>query len=221
MDFGSKSEGGRRARADDRYYPQFFLDFLGIVGKPGCVLSCRGPPLFDNVTVSFGHWAKPYGAKHMGGIGFDVTGRTFRIASAATREDWFIVMHPTGTREAELPRSGAKRRRRIEEASRKSGMPMDRARPLAAYIVDVFTSAPGLGGAGVEARWRPGSKNSQRMSMGEWMLFQEAFLGGYAAWAQARPVSDPFWRTHTPAFHAYDYGANIPIPVSDRLYELP
>ncbi|KAH7359488.1 hypothetical protein B0T11DRAFT_300364 [Plectosphaerella cucumerina] len=79
-----------------------------------------------------------------------MTGRTFRIAKAATREVWFIVMHPVS-----------------------AGMPVSLARQLASYITSIFEAGELLG-------------------------------EGY-----------------TPAFHAYDYGANIGIEVSPRLYDLP
>jgi hypothetical protein len=218
IDFGSKRSGGRAAKPTDNFYPQFFLDFLSIVGKPGRPISRRDGALFDNVTVTFQRWGAPYGAKHVSGISFDLTGRTFRIAKAATREVWFIVMHPVSA-EMELPRSAADGRRREGRAGGASGMPVSLARQLSSYITSVFEAGELLG-EGVESCWRPGSPHSQCMTSAKWAVFQGMFMDGWAAWAATHGAAS-FWRQHTPAFHAYDYGANIGIEVSPRLYDLP
>ncbi|KAL3291335.1 hypothetical protein RB213_001793 [Colletotrichum asianum] len=42
-------------------------------------------------------------------------------------------------------------------------------------------------------------------------------MEGWAAWSGATS----FWARHELAFHAYDYGANIEIEVSEELYDLP
>ncbi|KAH9225256.1 hypothetical protein K456DRAFT_1852614, partial [Colletotrichum gloeosporioides 23] len=219
IDFGSKHAGSAQAKPSDSFFPEFFLDFQSIVGKPGRPISSSDSPIFDNITVSFQRWAQPYGAKHVSGIPFDIAGRTFRIAQAATREVWFIVMHPISGEVTELPRSAADGRRRREQAGEKSGMSTTRARELAAYITGVFRSAELLG-EGVESCWRPGSRHSQRISSSKWTIFQNKFMDGWAAWAGTHD-GDSFWRQHEPAFHAYDYGANIQIDVSPRLYHLP
>ncbi|KXH56495.1 hypothetical protein CSAL01_11177 [Colletotrichum salicis] len=75
-------------------------------------------------------------------------------------------------------------------------------------------------GKGVESCWRPGSRDSQRISSSKWTIFQNKFMHGWAAWAGTHDGGS-FWRQHEPAFHAYDYGANIQIDVSPRLYHLP
>ncbi|KAL3290702.1 hypothetical protein RB213_004884 [Colletotrichum asianum] len=53
------------------------------------------------------------------------------------------------------------------------------------------------------------------------MAFQEAFMEGWAAWSGRHSGATSFWARHEPAFHAYDYGANIEIEVSEELYDLP
>ncbi|KAJ0267435.1 hypothetical protein COL940_014372 [Colletotrichum noveboracense] len=52
----------------------------GVEGKLGRPILRPDGPIFDNITVSFQRWSAPYGAKHVGGIPFDMMGRTFRIA---------------------------------------------------------------------------------------------------------------------------------------------
>ncbi|KAK1973871.1 hypothetical protein LZ30DRAFT_694734 [Colletotrichum cereale] len=219
IDFGSRRAGGTKARLSDGFFPQFHLDFFSVVGKPGRPISRRHGPMLDNITVSFQRWSAPYGAKHVSGIPFDMTGRTFRIAQAATRETWFIVMHPVTGEMSELPRSTADARRRREQAGERSGMPMPLARELASYITGIFQT-PGLLGEGVEPSWRPGGPETQRIDSRLWTTFQERFMEGWAAWSH-RHGTGSFWAKHEPAFHAYDYGANIEIKISPELYELP
>lgn len=57
--------------------------------------------------------------KHIHGLSFDLGHRTFRLATATTRESWLIVIHPTGRTTAELSSSRRKRRQKVEEASNK------------------------------------------------------------------------------------------------------
>ncbi|KAL0929317.1 uncharacterized protein CTRU02_215673 [Colletotrichum truncatum] len=45
-------------------------------------------------------------------------------------------------------------------------------------------------------------------------------MEGWAAWSHQRGPGS-FWAKHEPAFHAYDYGANIEIEVNDELCNLP
>ncbi|CAG9955653.1 unnamed protein product [Clonostachys rosea f. rosea IK726] len=172
IDFGSARAGGAAAKIDDEFFPSFYLDFLSIVGKPGLPIIRRDGPILDNVTVSFRNWAEPYGAKHVSGIQFDLTGRTFRIAEAATREKWFIVMHPRMSVVTELPSSAAQRRQREDLAATRSGLPPGLAHELAAYITDIFQEAE-LVGEGIEPCWRPGSRHSQRINSDRWAAFQE------------------------------------------------
>ncbi|KAJ0348239.1 hypothetical protein COL154_013776 [Colletotrichum chrysophilum] len=215
IDFGSRAGGSAPAKATDAFFPQFFLDFFSIVGKPRSPITKSDGPVFDNIEFSLESYAAPYSAKHIGGIPFDITGRTFRVAKAGTREVWFVVMHPVA--HEPTSRGGAPRER--PTALDKSGMPAGLARELAAYIVGVFQS-PQLLGEGVEACWRLGTKSTQRISSAKWQVFQQQFMDGWAAWASTHNPNS-FWRRHEPAFHAYDYGANIEIQVSDTIYDLP
>ncbi|EHA58544.1 hypothetical protein MGG_16576 [Pyricularia oryzae 70-15] len=54
------------------------------VGKPGRIISQFNCPTYEHVTVTFQKWASPYAAKYTGGINFDLTGRTFHIASGVS-----------------------------------------------------------------------------------------------------------------------------------------
>ncbi|KAJ9413529.1 hypothetical protein FOXG_21479 [Fusarium oxysporum f. sp. lycopersici 4287] len=60
---------------------------------------------FDNITISLRDCCAPYSAKHVQGIHFDMSGRTFLIATGATREAWFIVMHLDQTGQSSSGRS--------------------------------------------------------------------------------------------------------------------
>ncbi|KAE9567470.1 hypothetical protein CGMCC3_g16412 [Colletotrichum fructicola] len=53
IDFGSRRAGCTQARPSDGFFPQFYLDFFSVVGKPGRPISRHGGPIFDNITVSF------------------------------------------------------------------------------------------------------------------------------------------------------------------------
>ncbi|KAF6810678.1 hypothetical protein CMUS01_13423 [Colletotrichum musicola] len=90
------------------------------------------------VTIDFE--SVPYGAKYISGIPFDIMGRTFRIAQAATRETWFVVMYPVTGEISELPRSTTDARQKREQGSERSGMPMPLARELASANIKIKTN---------------------------------------------------------------------------------
>ena len=122
IDYGSRKAGSRPPQSTSEYHPVFFLDMIIIVGRPMKPLTQTSDRFFDNVTLSFRHWRSSYSCKHIHGFSFDLGHRTFRLATAATRESWFIVMHPTGGSMAELPSSPRDRRRKVEEASKSSAL---------------------------------------------------------------------------------------------------
>ncbi|KAF9763085.1 hypothetical protein IL306_003250, partial [Fusarium sp. DS 682] len=92
--YGRKASGSRAANPKDKYFPTFHLDIIGIVGRPLRPITSRSG-FFDNVTFTLRYWHASYAGKHVTtNLPFDVRNRTFRIATAASREVWFIVMHP-------------------------------------------------------------------------------------------------------------------------------
>lgn len=219
IDYGSRKVGSRPTHADDEYHPLFFLDMIIIVGRPLKAITQSNDRFFDNVTISFRNWRSSYSCKHIHGFSFDLQHRTFRLATAATRESWFIVMHPSGPVLTELPSSRREQRKRSEESSKSSALQLSHAQFLATYIKQVFLSDELLG-EGVEASWVLDGQQSQNITFNKWTTFQERFMEDWDEYAQEHTV-DPFWHENQPAFHAYDYGANIEIQVTDRLRSMP
>jgi hypothetical protein len=218
IDYGSSKAGSRAAALEDEYIPTFFLDLLIIIGRPLRPITQPSSRFFDNISISFKHWRAPYSHKHIHGLSFDLEHRTFRLATAATRESWFIVMHPvTNAPEALLSRS--ERRKRREESSQCSALQPHHARFLASYIKEVFLLGELLG-EGVEPSWRLDGPQTRKMTLNKWTTFQEAFMLGWPAYIGLN-TQDPFWTESQPAFHAYDYGANIQISVADQLRAMP
>ncbi|TQN66280.1 hypothetical protein CSHISOI_09207 [Colletotrichum shisoi] len=180
---------------------QFFLNFFSIVGKPGRPITRRSAPLLDNVIVSFERYSAPYSTKHVGGVLFNMTGRTFRIAQAGTQEVWFIVMHLlAGSSTQSTTSAGYSQQEPQQQSSSKSGMPIGLARELASYITSIFY---------------------QRISSAQWYIFQTQFINGWAAWVSSKQDADSYWRRYEPAFYAYDYGANLEIKVGEEIFNLP
>ncbi|EXM13735.1 hypothetical protein FOTG_17825 [Fusarium oxysporum f. sp. vasinfectum 25433] len=214
LDYGSKKTGSKPASEDDDYYPVFRLDFVSIVGLPRRPI-CRSSHFFDNITISFRHWSAPYVAKHAQGIDFDLSGRTFRIATGATREAWFIVMHPSQRA------AGANNpRRRHDITYTRTALIQGRALMLASYIKDIFLEGELLG-EGVEPRWALRGKETQIIAFDKWVTFQTLFMDGWTGFLERFSVQDDtFWTDHQPAFHAYDYGANINIEVNEGIANL-
>lgn len=217
IDYGSKRAGSRPASVEDEYYSTFYLDLLIIIGKPLRPLS-QSSTFFDNITISFRNWGAPYSAKHTHGLGFDLEHRTFRVATGATRESWFIVMHPITHAPEEL-RTRAERRRRHVKMSGSSGLLSHHAQFLAAFIKGVFLSGELLG-QGVEPLWRLGGPHSKNITFDKWSMFQAVFMQNWPQHVREH-TQDPFWVVNEPAFHAYDYGANIEIPVNAQLQAFP
>lgn len=213
MNYGSKREGSSAAGTEDQYFPVFRLDFISIIGQPLRPI-CRDSHFFDNITISFRQWQASYSAKHVEGIPFDLTGRTFRIATGATREAWFIVMHPI-TEQSQPPAPSSQKKKGVMQ---RSALARHRAETIASYITDVFLRGELLG-EGVEPGWVLGGQQSQMIAFSKWVTFQRFFMEGWADLVE-RQSHDPFWVNNQPAFHAYDYGANIEIKVNPDIQNL-
>ncbi|KAB5522988.1 hypothetical protein GE09DRAFT_1258623 [Coniochaeta sp. 2T2.1] len=198
MDYGKRGPGSRPASRDHAYYPAFHLDMISIVGRPLLPITSRNG-FFDNVTFSLRYWQAPYSSKYVvTSLPFSLQNRTFRIAIGASREIWFVVMHPVQPQTDEA--SDARGRRRAGKASSGRGSAVKRhhAEALAAHIKDVFLDGELLG-EGVEPSWALGGHRSQSISYDKWSVFQN----------------------NLPAFYSYDYGTNIEIEVGGPLHELP
>jgi hypothetical protein len=223
MDYSRKAAGSRPAAVDDCYHPTFSLDMLAFIGRPLKPITKRSDQFFDNITVTFRNWRSPYSSKHLHGVLFDLEHRTFRIATAASREAWFIVMHPAVAQIRELPRglpgSQQEHRKRVETSSRSSGMLVHHARQLASFITQVFLTSELLG-LGVERSWTLGSSYAEKMPFNKWTVFQEVFMEAWPTYAEEHAY-DEFWTANQPAFHAYDYGADIEIEVTEEVKSLP
>lgn len=196
----------------------FFLDMLITVGRPLHAITRQNESFFDNITLSFQHWRASYSAKHVHGFHFDLQHRTFRIASASSRDSWFIVMHPTANIMTELPSSRREQRQRDEASSASSALQYHHAQFLARYIIDIFHMEE-LVGESVELSWTLDGPQSRNITFNKWTIFQELFMQHWEIYVQDH-TTDPFWHQNQPAFHAYDYGANIPILANDYLQEL-
>jgi hypothetical protein len=218
MDYGSRRSGSKAADALDEYHPLFYLDYISIIGRPLRPLTRANDRFFDNVTVTFKDWQVPYPGKHQSKLNFDLQNRTFRLASAATRETWFLVMHPIVAPAVELLSSRPERLKKQAKSSHLSALRAHHAQVLAAYITEIFLSDE-LVGERVEPSWKLGSPASQKLTGEKWTLFQERFMEDWPEHV-ARHSYDSFWAQNHPAFHAYDYGANIQIKVSERLQSL-
>ncbi|KAH7302886.1 hypothetical protein B0I35DRAFT_365854, partial [Stachybotrys elegans] len=95
IDYGRQSAGSEPASTTDEYYPTFHLDMISVVGKPLHAITNQSF-FFDNVTFTQQHWAAPYSSTHAISIlPFELTNRTFRLATGPSHELWFIVMHLT------------------------------------------------------------------------------------------------------------------------------
>ncbi|KAH7205453.1 uncharacterized protein BKA55DRAFT_530345 [Fusarium redolens] len=108
----------------------------------------------------------------MSSLPFALTNRTFRLATGASREVWFIVMHP---KEAEMKRS--KRGKTTLLSEHGSCLRRDHAEALPSYIKDLFLDGQLLG-EGVEPSWKLNGSQSQTLSYEKWTVFQELFVEG-------------------------------------------
>jgi hypothetical protein len=220
IDYASRKAGSKPASSDDVYYPVFHLDMLSAVGRPLRPIASRSERIFDNVTVTFQRWGAQYSSKHTtSSLTFDLAGRTFRFATGATREVWFIVMHPLQTPIRKLPQTTKERRQRGDASAQRSAMERHHAEVMASYIKDQFLDGELLG-EGIEPSWKLDGSQSQTISYNKWATFQELFMEGWPAFA-AQYAHDPFWVENEPAFHAYDHGANTFLEISDALPGLP
>jgi len=213
IDYGSRKAGSKAAAVGDKYYPTFFLDLLIIIGRPLKPITQSNEWSSGNVTMTFKNWRASYSSKHIHGLPFDLEHRTFRLATAATREAWYIVMHPTASTITDLPSSGRERRKRLKKSSQSSALQLHHAHFLAGYIKRVFLTGE-LIGEGVEPLWMLDGPHSANIQCKKWTAFQITFMEEWDSFVQEYSCDD-FWMENQPAFHAYDYGANIEIELND------
>ncbi|KAF4469664.1 hypothetical protein FALBO_3433 [Fusarium albosuccineum] len=219
MDYGRKASGSKPADPEDKYFPIFHLDMIGIVGRPLRPITCRSG-FFDNVTFTLRYWHSSYVGKHVTtNLPFDIRNRTFRIATAASRELWFIVMHPLRSQMDDLSGSQGQRRQRQKASRRSSALERHHAKALAEYIISIFTDGELLG-EGVEPSWGLNDRRSSSISYDKWTTFQTLFMENWTTFSRDHAY-DRFWVDNEPAFHTYDCGANIEIEVNEELKALP
>lgn len=218
IDYGSRKAGSRAAAPEDEYIPSFFLDLLIIIGRPLKPITQPSSRFFDNMTISFRNWRASYSNKHIHGLSFDLEHRTFRLATAATREAWYIVMHPVANAPEELL-SRSELRKRREKSSQSSALQYHHANFLASYIKQVFLIGELLG-EGVEPSWKLDGPQTQKITFNKWTIFQEKFMLEWPAHVR-QSTQDSFWTENQPAFHAYDYGANIEIEATEQMRSIP
>lgn len=145
IDYGSRQAGSKAVDLKDVFHPLFFLDYICIVGRPLKPLTRANDRFFDNVTITFKNWQVSYPEKYQYKIPFGLKHRTFRLATAATRETWYIVMHPIVTPTVEILGSRRARLRKQAESSRSSALKVHHAQALASYIKSIFLSGELLG----------------------------------------------------------------------------
>ena len=219
IDYGSRKAESKAAAVDDKYYPTFFLDLLIVIGRPLKPITQSNGLLFGNVDISFKNWRASYSSKHIHGLPFDLEHRTFRLATASTREAWYIVMHPTASTITDLPSSGRERQKRLKKSSQSSALQLHHAHFLAGYIKQVFLIGELLG-QGVEPSWTLNGSHVKGISFDKWAVFQNRFMEEWDSFVQEYSC-DNFWMENQPAFHAYDYGANLEIELNEQLRSLP
>jgi hypothetical protein len=218
IDYGSRQAGSKAADLMDEFHPLFFLDYICIVGRPLRPLTRANGRFFDNVTITFKNWHMSYPGKHQYKIPFGLKHRTFRLAAAATRETWYVVMHPIVAPAVEILGSRRARLRKQAESSRSSALKIHHAQALASYIKLLFLTGELLGER-IEPSWNLSSPLDQTLTGNKWTTFQQLFMDNWQEHVR-RHSYDSFWAENEPVFHAYDYGANIEIEVSDGVQSL-
>ena len=92
------------------------------------------------------------------------------------------------------------------------------AEALASYIKSLFLDSTLLDQR-VEAGWKLGGREEKTMAFNHWVRFQTLFMERWPVFTRLHE-HDQFWKDNLPAFHAYDYGANIEIEVTEQLRSL-
>jgi hypothetical protein len=221
LDYGSRKAKSKPATIADDFIPTFYLDYISIIGRPRSPITRSNHQVLNDrpVDVSFARWSAPYSGKHLYDLPFDLQQRTFRIGKAASRETWFIVMHPINPSMSRLPSSRGEALKLKKKAAESSAMQTHHAQALAAYVTSIFLLGD-LIGVGVEPSWTLGNPTTKAIDSNIWVLFQIYFMENWDAFV-GQYAFDAFWTDNHPAFHVYDYGANVEIRVTDRINSLP
>lgn len=234
VDYGHNSKrvrggvGQESGSSRDELRPRFFLDFLAILGKPGEAISkiTDSHPL-SSVSISFKEWDAPYSGKHLrGALSFPLAGRTFKIGTDALAMTWFIVFAPdprgAALNDPEEGQSGSgPNLRRMNrglapdgEAKKKdTAIARDRAESFVTYFHQCVSST--ILGRGIEESWRLWSHERAQISLSDWAALQDALLAGWGEFVEENSRRDRFWVGTQLAFHAYGYGGNVKIHISD------
>ena len=228
--------------ACDQLMPNFFLDFLAILGKPNEAVSkaTDSHPL-STIGISFKDWAAPYSSKHLkAALSFSLTGRTFKIGADGLGMTWFIIVAPDprgavfsddrrgeGEEEEEegsgsgpdLPDGRPERRNARGSGPGERSVPKGtalkswRAKILIEYFHKCVSST--ILGRGIEESWRLWSQETAQISLGDWAALQKALVSGWGELALEMSSRDRFWTGTQLAFHAYGYGGNVLIDISN------
>lgn len=129
--------------------------------------------------------------KHQYKLPFDLQNRTFRLVAAATRETWFVVIHPIVAPATELLSSRRERLKKQAKSSRLSALKAHHAQALVSYIKEIFLSSD-LIDERVEPSWNLNSPLSQKLTRNKWTLFQERFMEDWEEYVE-RHSYNSFW----------------------------
>lgn len=187
--------------ACDQLMPNFFLDFLAILGKPNEAVSkaTDSHPL-STIGISFKDWAAPYSSKHLkAALSFSLTGRTFKIRADGLGMTWFIIVAPDprgatfgdGRREDEGEDTDGEPDRPNGRSERQNGRgtgPGERAKPKgtalkswrAKRFIEYFHKCVSstILGRGIEESWRLWSQEMAQISLTDWAALQRALVSG-------------------------------------------
>ena len=127
-------------------------------------------------------------------------------------------MHPIAILAIKLPLLQHKHLKKQVQSSCLSVLKLYYTQMLVLYIKVVFLSR-GLIGERVEPSWTLNSPLSYKLTSNKWTMFQKQFIEGWLQHVEQHSC-DIFQVENQPAFHVYDFGANIEITISKYLQSL-
>ncbi|RHZ44626.1 uncharacterized protein CDV56_101773 [Aspergillus thermomutatus] len=175
-----KTTAARTAQTRDEFYSMFFLDYLGIIGRPLQPLTRPSERFFDNITIGFRSWRAPYTASSC------TTSSHFplNIAHSGLRRPRAGTPGATGGRLPAQCAAGASRRG--TGLLHQDNLP-DRK----------------VAGRGIEPSWQLDGPSTQTITLNKWTTIQHEFMAWWDEHVQAHSYN-PFWTKNQPAFHAQE-----------------
>lgn len=188
------TEDDDHLQTEDRYHFAHYLDLIHVQSISHQSLTVDGGH-FLNFKLTTHYWHRPFSATHDLSFHFNLKGKTFFLGSH-DRLKWYIVMHPN-----------IQTHNPIHPQPKQTKMDDAHATALFSFILHIFGTSQ-LAHLNINAFTASIHSPSTHDLGGPDFHYFQRFLMERWEEHMLTDTSDPFWFSHVPHIHVYDYGMN-------------